>query len=234
MCAAAYIDWDVYGTTTIDRYQTSIGIREMNLNTTASLEIGQPAAPSIPLLGTGTMRMRCQSGVLHLIPKFPGATATERGLVRGRIRSIIRWNDLGGLLRFGIVVMQSALDLTTTPGNGYVCIFDTLGFTNTIRIGKMTGQTLGSWTTLVSSSPAQFSDDVPLSIEFEWDAFSGVNCGLRVRRGVQTDFSDLVVLINYDDISSPHVTSVAEGLFALPVSGNIDMYWDNTTISKRV
>lgn len=235
--APAYSDWDIYGTTSQDQYQTSIGTPELSLSLLSQSEGGQAAVSGVPLVGTGTMRMRAQSGALQLIPTFPSATATARGLTAGKIRSVVRWDNHGGVARFGLVAMQSVLNLTTgtgSQGNAYVCLFDTASATNVIRLGKMSTMFLGEWNTLMSSAPAQFVSQTARAVEFEWDASSGVNCALVVRTGSALDFSNLTVLLDYIDTSSPLLTSVAEGLFALYVSGNVDVYWDSTTIYARV
>lgn len=230
----AYTDWDAYGTSALNRYHTSFGTPEMNLATTLTNESGQANPSGIPLLGTGTMRLRVQSGTLLVIPKSPGGLATERGLVAGKCRTVLRWNDQGGVSRWGLTAMQSVLNLTSVSGNAYVCLFDTLSFNNRIHLGKMSATTLGSWTTLASSSAAQFVDDTPLAVEFEWNASAGDACSLVIRTGTATDFSNLGVLLTHTDLSSPFVTSVAEGLFGVQVSGSVDVYFDNTTIYKRL
>ncbi len=235
--APAFVDWDVYGTTEEDQYQTSIGIREMSLSTLPEEEAGEVAVSGVPLVGTGTMRMRAQSGALHLIPTYPGATAIARGMTAGKIRSVVRWDNHGGVARFGLVAMQSVLDLTPETGeegDAYVCLFDTASSANAIRLGKMSTMFLGEWNTLMSSASAQFVSQTARAVEFEWDASSGLNCALVVRTGSALDFSNLTVLLDYIDTSSPLLTSVAEGLFALYVSGNADVYWDNTTLYRRV
>src|ERR1700704_36612 len=158
--APAYHDWDIYGTTSQDQYQTSIGARELSLDAVAKNELGQAVVSGVPLVGTGTMRMRAQAGALHLIPTFPGRLATARGLTAGKIRSVVRWDNHGGVSRFGLVAMQSVLNLTSgtgSAGNAYVCLFDTASAAYIIRLGKMSTMVLGAWNTLMSSAPAQFS-----------------------------------------------------------------------------
>jgi hypothetical protein len=93
---------------------------------------------------------------------------------------------------------------------------------------------LGDWNTLMSSAPVLLLSQTACTVEFEWDASSGTACALIVRTGSMLDFSNLSVLLDYVDTSSPLLESVAEGLFVFSDNGFTDVYWDNTTIYQRI
>src|SRR5262245_15618806 len=115
-----YIDWDVYGTSAINRYQTSIGVREMSLSSNEFQETRPSPVSGIPLLNTGTMRMRVGSGgTLLIVPKYPGATATERGIISGKIRTVLRWDWIGGVTYTGLSAMHSVVNLVSSSGFAY-------------------------------------------------------------------------------------------------------------------
>ena len=231
MCALN-TDWIVFGTAVATRATTSAGKSEVSLSTSAINEAAVASPFGIPIFGTGTLHIRAGES-MNIIPVFPGALATERGLVAGKIRTVIRWNDLGGVSYWGLMALQSALDMTTGTHNAYGLACSTLSFANRIHIAQFNNTTLTGWTSLASSPPNAFMDNIPIAVEFEWDATSLTSAVLTVRTGSMTDFSDLATLLTFTDIVSPHVTSVAEGLWGTSASGPVDVYWDNTTIFKR-
>lgn len=230
-----YTDWDIYGTTATSRFVTSAGYPEMNFAATAINEAAVTPPVGIPVVGTGSAHMHVANGQsMNVLPKFPGFMATDRGLVGGKIRTVMHWNDQGGVEYFGLVAMQSVLDLTSGTFNGYGLVCDTLGFNNTIKIVQFDSALITGWTALAISAPGQFSNNTPMAIEFEWDATSLTSVSLIVRTGSMLNFSNLSVLLSFIDSVSPHVTSVGEGLFAAGVSGPVAVYWDSTTIFKRI
>ena len=228
------IDWTVFGTAVADRLTTATTIREMNFSATSTQENATAAVPAgIPIIGTGTAHLRVGGGAMNVIPTFPGALATERGLVAGKIRTLMKWRDFGGVSYFGLMALQSALDMTTGTHNAYVLACSTLFFQNRIHIGQMDNSVLGSWSSLASSPINAFMDGVSLAIEFEWDASSGTSVLLTVRTGSALDFSNLADILSFTDVVNPHVTSVAEGFWGARLSGGVDVYWDDMTIFKK-
>ena len=227
-------DWTFFGTSAVTRATTSTGKNEMNLHLTSTNESYEVPSVGIPVLGTGTLRMRIGTGgAMNIIPVFPGALATDRGLLAGKIRTVMRWNNSGGVSYWGLMALQSALDMTTGTHNAYGLAFNTLGGANNIHIAQFDNTVLVGWTSLAASASNAFMNNVPIAVEFEWDATSLTSVVLTVRKGTMTDFSDLAPLLSFTDTVSPHVTSVAEGLWGVFVSGPINVYWDNTTIFKR-
>ena len=227
-------DWTVFGTGTLTRATTSAGKNEMSLATSATNESAVASPSGIPVIGTGTLRMRVGlSGAMNIIPVFPGALATDRGLVSGKIRTVMRWNNSGGVSYWGLMALQSALDMTTGTHNAYGLAFNTLSGANNIHIAQFDNTVLTGWTSLAFSPSNTFMNNVPIAVEFEWDASSGTSVLLIVRTGSMTDFSNLSTLLFFTDTVNPHVTSVAEGLWGVYGSGGVDVYWDNTTIFKR-
>jgi hypothetical protein len=80
----------------------------------------------------------------------------------------------------------------------------------------------------------QFSSGVPFSLEFQWNATSLTSVDMIVRQGSLSDFSDLTEILSFTDSVSPHITSVAEGLFGYGASGPLNLFVDSTTIYKGI
>ena len=228
-------DWTVFGTGVVTRATTSAGKNEMSLATNPNNEAAVASPSGVPVIGTGTLRMRvgASGNSINIIPVFPGALATDRGLLAGKIRTVMRWNASGGVSYWGLMALQSALDMTTGTHNAYGLACNTFSSANNIHIAQFDNTILAGWGSLAASPSNTFMDDVPIALEFEWDATSLTSVVLTVRKGSMTDFSDLAPLLSFTDTVSPHVTSVAEGLWGVYGSGGIDVYWDNTTIFKR-
>jgi hypothetical protein len=72
------------------------------------------------------------------------------------------------------------------------------------------------------------------ALEAEWivDIAELGGVALFVRRGFETDFSDLETVISYLDISSPITTSVAESIFCVETSGGgiFNLDFDETSL----
>ena len=231
----SFTDWDIYGTTNITRFVTSNGVKEVSFAALAANELAVAAPAGIPILGTGSSHMHIGSGEsMNVLPKFPGFLATDRGFIAGKIRTILQWYNQGGVEHFGIAALQSVLNLTTGTFNAYGLACNTSGGNNNINIAQFDNTTVTGWTPLAISAPNAFSNGVPLAVEFEWDASSLTAVLLVVRTGTALNFSNLSVLISYIDTVNPHVTSVGEGLWAAGVSSDVVVYWDNTTIYKRI
>lgn len=191
--------------------------------------------PSV-IVGSGSLYTDGQGGTnpdFNCVPKFPGL-ATDLGVPVGRVRTLVQTEPLPGLKAFGLTCMQSGLDTTNAPVNAYACVFDNTAFT--ISLTKFTATTVafGNGVPLITSAPGVWADSTVIPVELEWDASSGLNTCLCVRLGTLQDFTDLVPVLTFNDVTAPHIITMAEGLFGSGGSGNFRATWDQTRISKKL
>jgi hypothetical protein len=168
-----------------------------------------------PLVNVGSGRIGgnvSSANAFNLV--VSNASGRAKGVTRGKLRSLFRYNDFFSSNRLGLMFLQSVENISgsgTGPnfyranitGDGYLYLSkNTNG-----GIGNSHGTTLAS----VAFDPGI---NTIFSLEVEWIAdiaeLGGV--AMFVRCGFATDYSDLTTVITYLDVFSPFTTSVAEGI----------------------
>ena len=218
----AFSDWDFFITHSDFIVGVGTGILEF-----PSLAAGGFTPPTP--IDTGLLRTDGQ-GInqpsFHAVPKFPSFLATDRGILKGKIRTIVYNHPTVGIKSFGLCCMQNVLDMINASGNCYVLVFDDLGDNQDIQLGKVTGNDLKTFSTLIASAPDVWLEDTAIAVELEWDATSGTEVQLCARLGTALDFSNLALLLTFTDTTFPHLTTVAEGFFGAAGSANYNGSWD--------
>ena len=216
-------NWDVF-TNSPDVIATlNIGTEIIFLTGTFSTPVLADTA-SLALLNISTTSGKRLN--LQPKPSFGGASTC------GKIRTIVRTNAALGVRAAGLYCMSGQPDLTST-GNCYLAYFHTLGFQFNFVIAKAiaTGVNQIVSVALATSALTLWADDVPFTLEFEWNA-TGSSTVLDLRLGSALDFSDLSSLLSFVDNSSPFFSTFGEGLFLNDSSGIMKVQFDNTTIEK--
>lgn len=140
------------------------------------------------------------------------------GLPAGIMRTIVDFQS-GNKTHFGFTFMQSATDMTNlfTLGTCYECaaVVEDSGTTRVIRLTRYDGDFASATTVFETSNPA-FTLGVPFTLQVRWnfDLPSLGGTQVIISTGVMFDYSDLSVIYNSIDPSSPTVTN-GEGLFIL-------------------
>jgi len=228
-----------------------------NTATSASLSIGLELTNAI--VGSGSLRVGFdgpgatvfnQSHSSHLNNTF------TRGLTKGRIRTLWQLNHATAQNRSGALIyfMCDNLNPTNTATNAYVAGLQYSAVDTYLPvIAKMTGQFLdgglswqpgGSLVVINSASTLSLpiTTTVPFQIEWNLDlaAFGGVRMTMSVGLPGDTNFSNLSVIYDVIDSSTPHTTSVIEGIGELwPQSspgislGEFSL-WDSTGVFQLV
>jgi hypothetical protein len=200
-----------------------------------STEIFSPIDP------TGSLKVEHLSGSNLFMNTYNDTYV--RGIVKGRIRSLIEPVTLTGSGRYmiGFTFMQSQDDLTgsTSVGTGdaygafYTAEANGTDTRFTIRkyIGGLSSYP-GGTSLYLSSSFGLVGSGMITAMEVEWDATSGTQVDITLRAIVNdTDFNNMVVLTAITDNTSPFVTTLSEGLASVgDISSIVTWRVDNTTI----
>lgn len=197
---------------------------------TVSIDVATPIVGSGSLLYAHAAGSATRAGHTWVLTSPPFST----GFTKGRIRSLIRWVDGGQIAidgrdwQAGIICMMSAADVTV-DGGGEGCYTWAIGSGHNVATNQMevclykhtdglagataTHTTIHEENTLGAHPPS--ADDF-WPVELEWQADLAGLGGTRLigRMGTKnsTDFGTLTDLIDHIDTSSPHLTSVGEGV----------------------
>ena len=181
-----------------------------------------------PILGSTSLVMEATSNSpaakinIDISDEAGAVAGTTYAFTKGKIRSLFRVEDIGNSTHQGLYCLASVGDLANGSGNCYGVNFKSPE--NDFHLNKYTGSGLvtysgtsgGGMTNLQNtSSGTAWADDTLIAVELEWDASSGTQVDLIVRTGSATDYSDLAQILSHTDASSPHVTSLGEGIFAM-------------------
>ena len=198
---------------------------------------------STPLEGTGSLRTHLTT----IPPMFERLSIQNNtystGLTVGRMRAVVQIDVAvsSSPMFVGFSCMQNSPTVHQVTDEGYqVGVTIGAGFTPTnLIIGKY-GNGLTSTPTLLSSSPTTVLAGIPFVLQMDWITTVLVS-GVRLRSYIglaTTDFNDLTLIGEVDDMTFPYTTSVAEslvaGTFETSVSHDLDVKWDLLSIFSLV
>lgn len=239
----AFGDWDHF-------------IELSNVNWSAALNITTPIIGS-GSLSQGNLVVGGSSGqgnmTTHLNSGF------TRGLTKGRLRSIVRWDwDVGSasLLDsngFAFYYMASNLDITDGSHNFYLAgLCRERNVAGEVRpiISRGNGDDLNSifWrpggTDNIADSATNITGVVSgdtIAVQIEWNldiaGLGGMRHTMSVGNIGDTDFNNLAVVYDFVE-GSPLTTSVVEGLAMIHEDSDVDpgdaTTWDNTGVFQLV
>ena len=196
-----------------------------------------------PIIGNGSLHVQQYDVTDTFVNLYNTTYPSELGLIKGRMRTIIHPIDIPGYYYYsaGFVFMQDQFDLTGGAGSGYYASLTIyyyglysyfvvrkfvstglqidLGATSMLYLGPNLGNIMGQDT----------------CFEVEWDAFSGTECTITLRRALNTtNFGLLVNETTVTDTISPLITSVAEGLAFTngSIMGETSWLLDSTSLVK--
>ncbi len=195
--------------------------------------------PLSPIIGTGSLRLTQYSVTEGLINLYN--TGYSPGFTKAKWRSVLRPVSMLGITNYslGFVFMQSQLNLTGGTGSCYFAHLSVNANGTNARfiIRKFVGtglQTnLGASTTLYTGSNLGTILGTNNAVEVEWDASSGTQVDITIRRTLNsTSFASLTLETSITDSSSPLITSVGEGIGCTngSSSGATDWLLDSTTL----
>lgn len=203
---------------------------------TVSLEI------TTPLVGNGSLKHVVPAGS-HTANMY--LTNFAKGFTKGRIRTLLRYvvrPSANAQCGSGIIFMQSNLNPVTTASNYYKFFLGpgTAGGspgTQYWQLTKHTSRTLVQTPSNIlvetSSETAANNDYWPIQIEWIVDLAGLGGTRLTASKGTKnsTDFNTLATIYDHLDTSTPHTTSVGEGLFTVAYgTGVFTTIFDETSI----
>lgn len=207
----AFADWDVY-----------------NVAATVNIDVASP------IVGTGSLRLAdpdIASARANLVPKI--TSALPHALLKGKMRQLVKVVAKGGGGMFGIAAMQSARDLTAAGTAAYLGVL--LPANGVVRILKVTNGL--EFQTVLASATYAMDEGGIYAIELEWvvDVVELGGTRLIMRTGTALNFSDLVEVLSYTDISAPLITTLGEGpCMTSPGAANLaDCRIDQTRLVLR-
>lgn len=167
----------------------------------------------------------------------------SNGLSTGRIRSVIRIDDLvtDNIGHVGFVCMQNTLTAYNTNDAGYaVTLSGGNGLSSpTVNIIKF-NNTFTASPSVVDSASATVTTSSAFVFQMDWVSDFALLGGTLIRGYLgeaTTDFNNLVQVVEYTDLSSPILSTVTEGLIQVLFSGvanNFDVKWDETSFFELV
>jgi hypothetical protein len=176
-----------------------------------------------PIIGLGSGRLGSTSlpggGSIGNINVTTASLLTE-AVPRGKLRSLFRYTSLPGTNSiFGFLCMQTSTNLSTSTGSFYSLTVQGDGFLKLVKVvggnvfSILTG-TPGLVRFNFDSVPFSVGNNTVFSLELEWiaDATELGGVALFCRTGFATDFSDLVTVMSYLDVTAPIFTTVSEGI----------------------
>lgn len=157
--------------------------------------------------------------VVTLVPSSEFSPGHIQGRIRTKMEVTEHVLDSNYEGCYGIICMMDVADVTTFPtGNCYVFGFAVVGAAPYWRLTKyVTGISINGSPDHVGTgdttlTPA-LNTDYALEVTWAYDALiGGTNLVCKVGLA-ENNFGDLVTVYDYTDSSSPHLTTVGEGLF---------------------
>ena len=136
--------------------------------------------------------------------------AFDRGFIDGRIRTLIRRNSANQSLAWGgvyIISDQEGIGTAISPGQNRYEITDKDGDISLIKY-------VGSLPTVLFTSTSTFLQNTIHGFEVKWVYDSLLDeLTILVKLGLSVDFSDLSIILQYIDSSSPLTDTITEGFF---------------------
>ena len=155
----------------------------------------------------------------------------DRGFIDGRIRTLIRRNSTNQNLAWGgiyIISDQEGIGTRTSPGQNRYEITDKLGNIALIKY-------VSTIPTVLFTSTSTFIQNTIHGFEVKW-VYDGLldQLTITVKLGLDTNFSDLAIIFEYMDNSSPLTNTETEGFFVqADDSGDFLSYnFDKTSVFK--
>lgn len=190
---------------------------------------------STPIEGTGSLRTHLTTVPPMLERVSIVNTTYTNGILAGRMRAVVQVDVAvsSSPVFVGFACMQNSPTIHQLTDTGYMIgVSIGAGFTPTnLIIGKYTAG-VTSFPTLLSSLPTTVLAGIPFVLQMDWITTVLVG-GIRLRSYIglaTTDFDDLVLVGEVDDVTAPYTTSVAEGMVAgtFETSGfhELDAKWD--------
>lgn len=188
-----------------------------------------------PLISLGSGRIGGSSltgGTSSALIHVSTASGRTRGVTHGKYRSIFRYDDFttGGFI--GFTFLQSVLNIAGSTGNFYSAYIKQSD--GKLYLAKTTGNNVANGGTSLGTAYFSPGINTVFTLEAEWivDVTELGGTAMFVRRGFETDFSDLTTVISYLDASSPFITSLAESIFVVETSsgGVFNVDFDETAL----
>ena len=186
-----------------------------------------------PIADTASLKILHPTGSdLHLSAYN---TTYTRGVIKGKIRTLLQPVDLTGAGTFsiGMYFMGSDDDVINT-GDCYGAFYlaDAGGASTRFAIRKFTGGFSSSSNLYLGASVGLVSEGTITAMEVEWDATSGTEVDITLRQIIgDTDFGNMITETSLTDSSSPFLTTVSEGLASFnEPSSSTEWNLDNTSI----
>lgn len=140
-------------------------------------------------------------------------TNHTRGFELGRIRTLVRIDQQ--VDHAGIYAVGSQTAGISGAGNAYVFGPAWNGSIHELTLSKLDNGLYDETPSIISSTGVTLAVDTIKAIELEWKADLTIFGGTQLicRAGDAIDFSDLSIIFQDTDESSPLLTSASEGLF---------------------
>ena len=192
-------------------------------------------------LGSGRLAMPDIGALTQTNINVTTASGRTRGVTRGKLRSLFRYDTLVTAAVLGLAFCQSRSDHDlTSNGTAYFAYLRQAD--SKLHISRMgpTNSTIAGFfgaPTFLDSGGFPFvpGNNVVFSLEVEWivDIAELGGVAIFLRQGFATNFSDLTTVITVLDTSSPLTTSTSESVFAgVPATfaGAWNLDFDQTTL----
>ena len=157
--------------------------------------------------------------------------AFDRGFIDGRIRTLVRRNSTNQNLAWGgiyIISDQEGIGTSISPGQNRYEITDKSGNIALIKY-------VGAIPTVLFTSTETFLQDTTHGFEVKW-VYDGLldQLTIIVKLGLAADFSDLSIIFEYMDTSSPLTDTETEGFFVQATSSDdfLSYNFDKTSVFK--
>ena len=210
----AFTDWTTEKSTTDAVIQEFFSPRRLGPAVSVGSAVSQRDVPlpALPLDGSGSLRMHFVSA--NLKGHIYRTVSSNRGFSAGNFRTWCYIPERSTQqFNGGIYAYATSVSLVSGAGAGYLVGLSPLNgrFVFLARMSSglslLSGQAL-----LASSASAQWSFSATFTMQFSW---ASVTSGMQLvySQGTAGDFSDLVNVLSYTDITPVSGIPVAEGLW---------------------
>lgn len=195
----------------------------------------------VKIIGTSSLAISVNNAAaqVNLVPTVTGGL--PQPALRGKMRQVLRFVNLGGGRKIGFAAVQSARNITTS-GSAYVAYIDG----GTLFLAKTTTGLSGTLTTLASIPFGPLVIDTNYIFELEWNVdnaqLGGVDLLTKVIRlstfPVTEQYVETALVFNIDkqlhhiDKTSPLLATLGNGpIFITPGSpSTVDVRYDATIL----
>lgn len=185
-----------------------------------------------PLSGSSSVQV-VQNTISQARYFLSAAGSYPQGRLTGRLRTLIRANQVNSNYRFGLGCLASARTIATVNGNWYAAWIVSAGPTASVALYRGNGVQLTGGTSLATGN-FTFAVGTTYAFQLDWIADNAGLGGtyLNVWVGTATDFSNLASVVSFIDIStSKIVTGSYEGLMGFSGTTTlITIYYDMTSL----